>query len=280
MSFDPQFLDQVRDALRGNRISLPAMPEVATKVSQYADDPSMSAGELGRLISADPALAGRLLQIANSPFFRGLKAVDNIQAAISRLGAICVRNLVTSLVVGNMFERTAAPAIRRPLRAAWEHGTRVAAYSYVIARSFTATSPDEALLAGLVHNIGVLPLLMQASQDSTLMADFDALLAAVDESQSEIGAVLTELWSFPADVVHAVAEHEQLDRDTQMPPDLTDVVCVANLHCRLGTRHPLARVNWSEVPAFGRLGLTPEASIAAMREARAQIEGLQRLLRG
>ncbi len=275
---NPDFFETLRTDLIEGRLYLPPMPEVARRIRDCASDPEASAADLAKLISADPTLSGRLLHVANSPYFRGLKPVESVQAAVSRLGMVCVRNLVTSLVMGALFDEIATPAIRRPLREAWEYATRVAAYSFVIARRFTRLSPDEAMLAGLMHNIGIAPILIRASKDSHRMARFQDLLDAADRNHASIGALVAELWALPPKVAIAIAEHEDLTRRTPGLPDLTDVVCVANLHCRLGSRHRLARVDWSAVPAFARLQLTPEQSIAAMREARAQIAEMQQLL--
>lgn len=277
MELTTSFLDELCDDIRHNRLSLPAMPEVAVKVGRYVNDERMDAAQLSKLLSADATLAGRILQIANSPFFRGLNPVDTVQGAISRLGAVCVRNLVNSLVIGQMFDSAALVAVRQQLKLAWQHSTRVAAHSYVIARRYTRLPADEAMLAGLTHNVGVLAVLAKAAKTPALHAT-ESLLAAIDAYHAQAGAVLLEQWSFPEVFQQVVREHEDLLRAPEWGVDLVDVVLVSNLHARLGTSHHLARVPWSGVPAFARLGLTPEASLTAMREARAEVDGLQRLL--
>jgi HD-like signal output (HDOD) protein len=280
MHLDQAYLDRLIDDLRDHRLALPAMPEVALKAGKYASqDSSMNSAELARLLAADAILAGRLLQIANSPFFRGLNPVENIQTAISRLGAICVRNLVMSLVIGQAFQQAGMHRIRKPLRQVWLHSTNVAAHSYVIARLATRLSPHEAMLGGLVHNIGMLPLLIQASQQPELLNDLEAYIDAAEIVHPSIGQVVLELWAFPEALAKAVAEHDDLNRVVEKGPDLGDVVQVANLHCRVGTPHRLAKVKWNTVPAFERLDLSPERSIQALREARTEIQALQRLLR-
>lgn len=277
---DQDFLSSLSDDIRANRLPLPAMPDVAVKVGRYVNDEHMDVGQLAKLLSADPILAGRILQIANSPFFRGLNPVETVQAAISRLGAVCVRNLVTSIVVAQMFDKAGADLIRPQLQAAWQHATRVAAHSYVLARKLTRLSADEALLAGLLHNIGVLPMLARAIREPALLDDPAAFDEAVEQMHTRVGALVLQMWEFSDNFISVVTEHEDLLREPEDGPDLVDVVMVANLHCRLGSSHRLAKVPWSGVPAFQRLGLTPELSLNAIREARGEIEELQRLLRG
>lgn len=279
MQLTEAFIADVNERIRNDGLPLPMLPEVIVQVRRYVDDPDTPLKDLIKALRAEAVLAGRLIQMANSPFFRGVKPVEDLQSAVSRLGAVCIRNLVISLAVAQLFQgRTLAP-VRDSLRDAWEDSTRVGAASYVLARRFTTWHPDEALLAGLLHNVGVLPLLAAlAEQPTPLPADPAGRAELLGDWHLHTGPVLLEHWGFPDKLIRAVAEHQDLERLPDEGPDYADVVLVANLHARLGTGHPLARVRWDGIPAFQRLGLTPESSIIALREARAEVEGVRRIL--
>ena len=279
MQIDDAFIADLDEKIRNNRLALPVLPEIIVKVRRFVDDPNVSITELVRALQADAVLAGRLVQMANSPFFRGLNPIEDLQSAVNRLGAVCVRNLVISLAVAQMFQGQAMAAIRDALQDAWQHSTRVGATSYVLARRFTELNPDEALLAGLLHNIGVLPLLSAlAETPENVPEDRAGREALLGDWHLKTGPFLLEFWGFPEELVRAVAEHQDLQRNPEDGPDYADVVLVANLHARLGTPHPLGRVRWDQVPAFERLGLTPENSIGALREARAEVDEIRRML--
>ncbi len=264
--------------IQAHKITLPSLPEVAVKVRKFVDDPDMGIAQLSKAISADPALSARLLQVANSPFFRCMTPSSNLNNAISRLGGMCVRNIVTSLVMAQLYKTNISGPIKGYMKDLWEHSTNVAAYSNVIARNFTMLDAEEAMLTGLVHSIGALPILTSASADEELSQDFDTVVDLVTEFHTDIGKITLEEWGFPENMIAAVSEHEDLDRKHEGEPDLTDVVTVSSLHATLGKKNKPPSRPWDEIPAFKALKLTPEESIDAMMEAQDEIKEIQKLL--
>ncbi len=278
MNLTSKHVLNLMDDIKNNRITLPSLPEVAIKVRKFVDDPRMGMPQLSKVISTDPALAARLLQVANSPFFRCLNPSSNLKNAIGRLGGVCVRNIVTSLVMAQLYKTNVSGSMKLILKDNWTHSTKVASYCNVLAKRFSNIDAEQAMLAGLVHNIGVLPLLTAAGSVPELTTDIDALRELVIELHSDIGKLVLESWSFPEDMISAIAFHENLEREHEGPVDLVDIVMVGNLHALLGSKHPLTKTSWADIPAFQKLGLTPAESIAAMKEANAEIKAIQRLL--
>jgi putative nucleotidyltransferase with HDIG domain len=273
------FLTSIIDALKKNQLQIPTLPEVAVKVRQAVDRDGASAADIAKIVSADPAISARLLQVANSPLYRGSKAIESVQNAIARLGNKTVRSLVTSLVTQQLFQ-TKSAALKQRMERLWMHSTEVAAFSMVLARRFTKLDPEEALLAGLLHDIGAVPLITQAEKHEEIAANPAALDEAIEKLHTSVGKLILETWKFPKELSQVAAEHENLSRKTDGPVDMVDLVMVANLHAHLGTGHRLGKVNWGEVPAFAKLGMTPEQSIKAMEEAKAEAAQMQALLRG
>lgn len=272
-------VDDLMADLKAGRLKLPTLPEVALKVKTAVEEGEADAAHMARLIGVDPSLSARLLQVANSPLYRGVKGIDSLQAAITRLGTNQVRNLVTSLLMKQMFV-SRHPALRGRMQALWQHSTEVAAISHVVARSFTPLNPEQAMLAGLLHDIGALPILARAEQIPALAEDIATLDATIARLHTALGRVILETWKFAPELVTVVAEHENLAYDSGFPPDYVTVIIVANLHAHVGSDHRLAKVNWAEVPAFQRLGFTPGMSLKAMDEARQEIGEIQQLLAG
>jgi len=93
-----------------------------------------------------------------------------------------------------------------------------------------------------------------------------------------IGPAVLDEWGFAPYLVAVAAEHEQINEKREGEVDHLDVVIVANLHSYLGTGHRLAKINWDEVPAFARLGITPDESIALMEETREEMREMQGIL--
>ncbi|MEX0614476.1 MAG: HDOD domain-containing protein, partial [Methylophaga sp.] len=170
MSQQDQLYNSILDDLATGKLLLPTLPEVALKVREVVNNQDVTAAQLADIIVTDSALSARLLKVANSALYRGRVPVESVQTAVTRLGLQMVRNLVTSLVMEQMFKPTSR-LLEKRMRELWEHSTEVAAISQVIASKQPGIKTDEAMLAGLIHNIGVLPILMRAENTPGLIED-------------------------------------------------------------------------------------------------------------
>ncbi len=274
---EEKFLSELLDDIYHNRLILPTLPEVALKVRKVVDDPNASAGQIAKVVATDVALSVRLIQVANSPLLRGRTAVDNLQTAIARLGNVLVRNLVTGLVMEQLHQAR-TPLLKARLTTLWQHSTQVAAISHVLAAHFTKLKPDEALLGGLIHDIGALPILTRAEKIPELMNDAEALDRVIASLHTQIGKAILEAWDFPVALISVVAEHEDLKRNKIPDADYTDVVQIANLQSYIGSAHPHGNADWAHIPALAKLGLSPEVSIVTMEATAEDVQEVQRLL--
>ncbi len=264
--------------LDAGRLELPTLPEVALRVRDVVESESSSARDIAEAVSSDPALAARLIQVSNSPLYRGRREIDDVQSAVVRLGRELVRTLVTSLAMRQMFQAT-TEAVDRRLRELWSHSVQVAAISRALAGQ-QGLVPDRAMLAGLVHDVGALPLLVRAEEDEVLLADEAAFDALVRELHPALGRAILERWGLPDYLVAVAAEHEDLARDPGTPPDYVDVVIVANLQSRMGSEHPHAAVEWSRVAALRRLGLADDVSTVELAAGSDEAREVEALLSG
>ena len=247
------FVNELIDDLESGQLQLPTLPEVALRVRDVVDDEDASASQIADIIAQDAALSARLIQVANSPLYRGRQEIDRLSMVISRLGNKLVRNLVTSQVMKQMFQATNDMVDQR-LRAVWEHSVQVAAISRVLAGNTPGVTPDQAMLGGLLHDIGTLPILYRAEEREELLATPGLLDQLITRLHTRIGGAILQHWKFPASLVAVAAEHENLERTHAGPADLVDVVQVANLQSYMDTEHRLAKVDWSSVSAFQRMG--------------------------
>jgi len=277
---EEKFLAELLKDIDNGNLVLPTLPEVALKVRETVDDPEVTAGKVADIIITDAALSARLLQVANSPLYRARTEIDSIQMAVTRLGTTLVRNLVTSLVMQQMFQAT-TDVIDTRLRNLWEHSTQVAAIARVLAAPFRHLQAEQAMLAGLIHDIGALPIYVRAEDMPELLDDEAALDNLVMKLHTRLGKVIMEHWQFPEALVNVAAEHENLEYVSKDgKPDFVDLVIVANLQSRIGTDHPLANVDFSKVSAFTRLGIDPEINIVDVEENKEQIAAIQSMLAG
>jgi len=274
---EKQFLASFLEDLNRNRVVLPTLPEVAVQVRKLVTDPNATDRQIARLIGVDPALTTRLLKVVNSPLYRGQEKIDNIQTAVTRLGNEQVRNLVTALVMQQLYQAKGTQLTKQRLKTLWSHSAKVATLSYVLARRFTQLKPDQALLGGLIHDIGVLPILRRAEAYPLLANDPEALDEVINHLHTIIGPLILDEWGFAPELVAVSAQHEELWHSEGPGVSYVDVVIVANLHSYLGTQHHLTQKDWSEIPACAKLGLTPEETIKTLEEVREELQELRSL---
>lgn len=258
-----EFYSQLLNDIQSNQLILPTLPEVALKVRDTVESDDVTARQVAEVIGTDAALSARLIQVANSPLYRGNKPIEDIQKAVARLGFTTTRDIVTGLVMQQMFQATSEVTDSR-LRSIWEHSTQVASISQVLCSQFTKLKKDLAMLAGLVHDIGVLPILVAAEDMPELLEDEAALDNIIKELHPRLGKMILESWHFLPEISAVAAEHEDLSRNSGDAVDYVDLVQIANLQSYIGTDNPLANVDLDSVPACVKLGLGGDVNVVDM----------------
>lgn len=267
--------------LRSNQLSLPSVPDVALKVRRLVDRDDTAAEQVAHAISADPAMAAKLVRACNSPLYRGFSDVRNVREAVIRLGMRTTRQLVTVFSLREVF-RSKRPSLQKEMDRLWRHSREVAALCWVLADSATSINPEEALLAGLLHDIGVVPVLVQAEHHVNLFADEANLHHAIKELRSDVGTAVLENWAFPPAFLDAVRYAENWSWESSEPqPQLADIVIVAQLHSMIGASQNSDLPPFDQVPAYRRLGeleLNASRSLQLLTQARARVDEVHRLL--
>lgn len=270
------FVDELIQDLESGQLQLPTLPEVALRVRDVVDDEGANATQIADIIAQDAALSARLIQVANSPLYRGRNEIDRLSMVVARLGNKLVRNLVTSQVMKQMFQAT-NDTVDQKLREVWEHSVQVAAIARALSGRARGVLPDQAMLAGLIHDIGILPILYRAEERDELLETPGLLDQLISHLHTRIGGAILKHWQFPDALVKVAAEHENLDRDHPGPADLVDVVQVANLQSHIDTAHRLGDVDWSRVTAFQRLGLDVDVHEIELTDVQEEIDEVQKL---
>jgi len=268
--------EEVTTAISKDQLQLPTLPEVALNIRDAAEREDISANELAEVIGGDPSLAARLLKVANSPMYRGAREIESITMAVSRLGIDYTCNLATGLAMQQMFQAT-SEIIDRKLRAVWAQATQVAAISTVLARNFTKLKGDQAMLAGLTHNIGALPILTWAEEHDRLLNDSITLDRVIEEIHGELGGLILRNWKFPAEIAAVPTQFTQYDR-TVPQTDYVDVVMVAHLQTYAGTNHPYAQLDWTKFSAFARIGLDPSVDASEIEDLTDDMQAAMEML--
>lgn len=272
------FLVHVQTELNANRLILPTLPDVAIRVRNAVSKGEATAQELADIIITDAALSARLIQVANSPLYRGNVEINNIQMAVTRLGNKTIRTLVTSLVMQQMFSPT-TELLEQHFRETWEQSTNVSAISRALASFAPHLDADEAMLAGLIHQIGKLPILTLVENIPEFRDSPSRLGKLLEKAHPSVGKIIMDTWDFPENLKPVASEYINFSYHSDGDKaDYVDVVQVAFLQSIAGTDHPACRVDWSTVPSFTKLGLASDAEILEIEGISEEVELAQSML--
>lgn len=269
----------IQQARNGN-LALPAMPGIALRVRKALEKDDFRLEEIATIISADPAIVARLLNVANSVFYRCDRPCDSVKAALQRLGVSKALQIVMSLATRDLFVVKNLKLKELTIRS-WRHALDIASLCAVLARHTPGLQGETALLVGLLHEIGSLPLLRAAASYPDLLTQPETLQDMVSRLKPELSSMVLKQWGFESEYITAAQHQNDWFRDHEGEADYTDILIIAHMHALVGQRAELKLPRIDEVPAFQKLALgqlTPELSLSVLDEAKAQIQELKALL--
>ncbi len=276
-SFD--FVRSLAGELSRGKVDLPAFPEIAVRVRRVLSDPNSATEQVVRVVGSEPALAARLVRIANSASLnRSGRPVGDLRTAVTRLGANMVRSAAISFSMAQVRHADKLQGLEGYLKEIWERSTLVAAYSLVLARTCSKVNPDEAMLAGIMHGIGKLYVLTRATDYPELFADPGIMEDILKDWHASIGKAILENWEFSEEMAAAVGDQDDHTREGPGAPNLRDVVAMAIV---LASHH--AAVDGIDEALDGldtarRFGLNKERARLLMRECAAEVAALIKAL--
>ncbi len=267
--------------LAHDRLILPSLPDVAMRVGQAMKDETTNAHKLANIIQTDPAITVKLIHAANSPLYGGVTKIASCQEAVVRLGSGTTHKLVLTFALRELFNARSA-VLKNRMRQLWEHSVKVSAVCYVLAKVTNQFNPEHALLAGLLHDIGVVAILSYAERFPEVSKNEQELDSVIQDMRGPVGAQILQAWDFNEDLVTVANEAENWLRDTTGPADYADLVIIAQLHCFIGTPMMQRVPSLDQVPALRKLEireLTPRLSLKILDKAEEKIARAEALLR-
>jgi HD-like signal output (HDOD) protein len=268
------------EAVQKNELELPTLPTIAVRIAKIINDPNTDSGDIAHVIQADPTMAARVISVVNSAAYRGASPIDSLPDAVSRLGRNVTQHLVISFALGKLFH-SRSPVLKQYMVNLWQHASYVAAICHELARVTPRLAPDQALLCGLLHDIGALAIIGAARSKPELSNNQQLLDQVIDNLKGEVGAMVLRNWEFPDYFVQCALHAEDWMEDISDAPDYVDLVVVAQLHSYIGSRSMSSLPRLDLVPAFHKLALgklTPRHSIGLLENAKEQIREMREML--
>ena len=265
--------------IAGDHIDLPSFPEIALRVRRVLADENVSMDQVVRVVSAEPSLVVRLLQLGNSAALNpsGRRLTD-LRAVITRIGLNMSRSATIAFAMSQLRRADAYKGLEPHFNELWRASTQVAAVSFVVAKKLTKVNAELALLSGLLHAVGKLYLLTRAGRYPDLLDDSTAYPPLVETWHARIAHAILVNWEVAPKVAEAVQGFESCNRERDADVDLLDVLWVARGLAVL-PRPPgeLPPALLESHPAR-RLGLDTSACEAILVESGREIDSLNRAL--
>jgi HD-like signal output (HDOD) protein len=224
------FVQALAAELSGGKVELPGFPHIVMRVQKVLADESSDASRVVRVIGSEPVLATQLVRMANSAALNpsGTRVMD-LRTAVARVGLDTVRSATIAFAVQQLRDAPALKGLEKQLGVLWRRSVQVAALSYAVARRLTTVGADTAMLAGLLQGIGRLYILTRASRHPSLFADPLTYQTIEHDWHLSIAAALLENWGIADEIVQAVHDSENFDREPRGTPALADVLVVSTI---------------------------------------------------
>jgi len=219
--------------------TIATLPEVTVQIIKTVEDPKSSAQQLHKIVSHDPALATRILKVVNSAFYGLPGQIGSIERAIVLLGLNGIKNIAVAASLGQLF-RGAPLCEGFTAKDLWTHCIAVGVTARDLARNMKIDLPDEAFLAGLIHDVGILLSLQvypeklrevceAAKGGAASFCELERQIIGLDHQQ--LGMGLAEQWKFPRACQLVAGYHHQPDRLADHSRYLVAIVHAADTLC-------------------------------------------------
>jgi HD-like signal output (HDOD) protein len=273
------FVQALASELSKGKVDLPSFPDIALRVRKVLADEEVSQEQVVRVVGSEPALAARLMQIANSAAlnFTG-KPIQDLRTAINRMGHNMVRSAAIAFSMSQLKKVESLKGLEKPLDDLWKSSAAVAAMSHAVAKRYSQINPDTGMLAGLLHGIGKLYILTRSSKHPALFAETATYNQIVRDWHSPVAKALLENWDMAEEIVNAVSDYEDIERAHSGPVDLTDVLTVGNLLAAFKEHPESLEINMHDVAACKRMQIDRASYEKLIDESEHEIDALRQAL--
>jgi HD-like signal output (HDOD) protein len=273
------FVQALASELSRGKVDLPSFPDIALRVRKVLADEEVSQEQVVRVVGSEPALAARLMQIANSAAlnFTG-KPITDMRTAINRMGHNMVRSAAIAFAMSQLKKVDSLKGLEKPLDDLWKSSAAVAAMSHAVAKRYSKVNPDTGMLAGLLHGIGKLYILTRSSKHPALFAETSTYNQIVRDWHSPVAKALLENWDMAEEIVNAVSDYEDMEREHSGPVDLTDVLTVGNLLAAFKEHPESLEINMHDVAACKRMNIDRASYEKLIDESETEIDALRQAL--
>ena len=253
------FVEELAGDLNSGNLELPMFSGTAVRIQKAFQVEEVDIEQIVRLISSDPAIAARVLELANSAAIRGAIQIKDLRQAVIRMGDKLVQSSVMTFAMRQVESNDGlSQSAKTALRALWVESIELAARCYVIAREFTKLKANEALLTGLLSVIGRLYIMLKSREQG--IEDDPELEKVLDDWHPAISKAIAESWNMSDQLTEALEMQLETDPPLREEASLAEVLCAARLFLRYEASGD--ELVASEYPLLQRLGMADHGDSA------------------
>ena len=224
-----QMLEDIARELAGD-VVFPTSFDTAIRLRRELQNTSLPTSRIAKIVGLEPLIATKLMQLASSVIYSpDGTPTRTLQEAVSRLGVDLVRTTALAIAMNQLLRAKDLVVFVTITQALWEHSLRTAAAARVLARTYTRVHPDEAMLAGLVHDLGAFYMVYRAAQYPELRARPDTVKHLIIQWHESIGVTLLNALGLSEEIINAAIDHHQPRIQPVIVRDLPTIIYVASL---------------------------------------------------
>lgn len=224
-----RMLEDIAKELGGD-VVFPTCFDAVLRLRKELRNPNLTLAHIAQVVRIEPLIAAKLVRLANSAAYAAHgRAIRDLPSAISRLGLNVVRATALAVAVGEILHAKEMAVFSSLSQSLWEHSVRSAVAARLLAHAYTRISPEEALLAGLVHDLGAFYMLYRAAQYPELRERPDTVKHVIMQWHEGVGVTLLETLGLPEEIVQASIDHDHPRPVSEIPRTLGEIVYISNI---------------------------------------------------
>lgn len=272
--------NEIMHSVETGRLQLPSLPEIALRIKKAVEQSDVDIEHVSKIMELDPALSARLIKVANSALIRGANPIHSMRDVIVRLGLKVTHNLVMSFSVAQLFI-TEHALLKKQMKAFYAHSIEIAAISYAIGTHVRTLDADELLLAGLIHDIGVIPIITHIEKTGLEFSGEEEINSLIKSLRVAVGVMVVKSWDLPKEMFNVVSHAEHWHHDSGKEIKVEDVIIIAQIYDMLRRKQVASLPDIHKVPALKKLFPDKHDPVFAMQildQAREEISEMKGLL--
>lgn len=259
---------------------LPTLPEMTLTLRKELSDPNCTNKTAANLLKSNAGLVAFIMRVANSVRYMLREPPRDIESAVMRIGLATTKNLATTYATRSMFTPS-TPELKKLLVSSYESATNIAVLSYLLAERLPGFDPDEAMLAGLMQDIALPPLLTRLAKRPEIFDDPEKMSQAIETLAPKVGVLMLEHWDFDKQIVDVVRSRGKWSRNESEELDMSDIILIARWYYLNETAETDTYPAFSDVPALQKLPpeeLTEDKSLVLLEESGEEMGDIQKML--